>query len=146
MSGRLSKEDTTSVGGQFGRGGVGGRASCSLEARKFQAALPAIRSQNAEIIGVSPQGPTDHAQFCSSLGLEFPLVSDSDGVLAKAYGAQQEVPLFGTFTVSVAHPRERLWTGCRVDVLRCCPSFSPSRRTARPTSSTPRTSSGGRIR
>ena len=41
----------------------------------------------AEVIGISADSVDDHESFCESEGLSFPLLSDPDGVVSKAYGS-----------------------------------------------------------
>jgi len=38
-------------------------------------------------VGISADSVDDHASFCESEGLSFPLLSDSDGTVSKAYGS-----------------------------------------------------------
>lgn len=73
-------------------------AGCTTEAVNFQKSLAEIRGLDAEVIGVSPQDLTSHKGFISKLGLEFPLISDDGGELAKAFGAQIKIPVVGAFT------------------------------------------------
>ncbi|MDF5730275.1 MAG: peroxiredoxin, partial [Rhizonema sp. PD38] len=49
--------------------------------------LPKYLGKNAQIIGVSVDDVNSHAEFCDSEGLKFPLLSDTDGAVSKAYGS-----------------------------------------------------------
>lgn len=60
---------------------------CTLEAQRFQRDLAAYKSRNAEIVGVSADDVASHEEFCESEALEFPLLSDMDGTVSKAYGS-----------------------------------------------------------
>jgi thioredoxin-dependent peroxiredoxin len=62
-------------------------SGCTLEARRFQQDLPKYIQKNAQIIGVSADDVNSHAEFCDSEGLKFPLLSDTDGKVSKAYGS-----------------------------------------------------------
>ena len=62
-------------------------SGCTLEARRFQQDLPKYLGKNAQIIGVSADDVNSHAEFCDSEGLKFPLLSDTNGAVSKAYGS-----------------------------------------------------------
>jgi thioredoxin-dependent peroxiredoxin len=60
---------------------------CTLEARGFQKDLMAFQAADAAVVGVSADDPDSHADFCSSEGLAFPLLSDPAGTVSRAYGS-----------------------------------------------------------
>jgi thioredoxin-dependent peroxiredoxin len=60
---------------------------CTLEARKFQQDLPKYIARNTQILGISADDVDSHSEFCDSEGLKFPLLSDVDGTVSKAYGS-----------------------------------------------------------
>jgi peroxiredoxin Q/BCP len=60
---------------------------CTKEACKFRDNLPEIRALNAQVLGVSVDNAESHARFAEKYQLPFPLLSDGDGAVAKAYGA-----------------------------------------------------------
>lgn len=60
---------------------------CTLEARRFQQDLEKYQQHNTQVIGVSADSIDSHAKFCDSEGLKFPLLSDTDGKISKAYGS-----------------------------------------------------------
>lgn len=60
---------------------------CTLEAQRFQRDLAEYKARNAEIVGVSADDVASHEEFCESEALEFPLLSDVDGAVSKAYGS-----------------------------------------------------------
>jgi peroxiredoxin Q/BCP len=62
-------------------------SGCTIEARRFQQDLPKYAQKNAQIIGVSADDVDSHAEFCDSEGLVFPLLSDTNGAVSKAYGS-----------------------------------------------------------
>ncbi|MEM6435520.1 MAG: peroxiredoxin [Cyanobacteria bacterium P01_D01_bin.115] len=64
-----------------------GTSGCTLEARRFQENRPEFQTLNAEIIGVSVDDVSSHESFCAAEGIEFPLLSDQDGSVSKAYGS-----------------------------------------------------------
>ncbi len=60
---------------------------CTIEARGFEALHKEFSAVNTEVIGISADSVDDHEEFCDSEGLSFPLLSDPDGVVSKAYGS-----------------------------------------------------------
>ncbi len=60
---------------------------CTIEARGFQRDLAQFHAAGAEIVGISADDPESHADFCSSEGLVFPLLSDPGGAVSRAYGS-----------------------------------------------------------
>lgn len=62
-------------------------SGCTLEAQRFQRDLPEYIQRNTQILGVSADSVDSHAEFCDSEGLKFPLLSDPDGAVSKAYGS-----------------------------------------------------------
>lgn len=62
-------------------------SGCTLEAQRFQQDLPQYISRNTQVLGVSADDVDSHADFCDAEGLKFPLLSDTDGSVSKAYGS-----------------------------------------------------------
>ena len=62
-------------------------SGCTLEARGFQRALADFQAAGAAVVGISADGPEDHAAFCSSEGLAYPLLSDPGGTVSRRYGS-----------------------------------------------------------
>ncbi|MGA2572335.1 MAG: peroxiredoxin [Terracidiphilus sp.] len=60
---------------------------CTIEAHKFQDALPQFEARNAVILGVSVDSPDSHKQFCAKDGLTFHLLADTDHKVVSAYGS-----------------------------------------------------------
>jgi peroxiredoxin Q/BCP len=56
------------------------------EAIDFRDAALKLRQQGIQIIGVSTDAPEAHREFAASLRLPFPLLSDPNGNLARAFG------------------------------------------------------------
>lgn len=59
---------------------------CSVEAQRFEAAVPAFEGLGAEVIGVSTDTEARQASFRDSCTLSFPLLPDSDRSVCRAYG------------------------------------------------------------
>jgi peroxiredoxin Q/BCP len=51
--------------------------------------LPELRARHAEVVGVSSDEFDRQCEFARSLSLEFPLIADPDGSIAKRYGAKR---------------------------------------------------------
>lgn len=60
---------------------------CTLEAQRFQRDLPEYEARNTQILGVSADDVDSHAEFCDAESLVFPLLSDPDGEVSRAYGS-----------------------------------------------------------
>jgi peroxiredoxin Q/BCP len=58
---------------------------CTLEARGFQRDLEQFHQLNAEVVGISADDLAEHASFCDSEGLVFPLLSDPGGAVSQIY-------------------------------------------------------------
>ena len=59
---------------------------CSIEAQRFEQALPEFRRLNAQVIGVSTDTEARQAKFREKCDLSFPLIPDGDKVIGRAYG------------------------------------------------------------
>jgi thioredoxin-dependent peroxiredoxin len=59
---------------------------CSIEANKFEQALPEFQGLGATVIGVSTDSSASHTKFRESCNLTFPLLPDTDKTISKAYG------------------------------------------------------------
>ena len=68
---------------------------CTTEGRDFQALLNDFRKLGADVLGVSEDSVKTHAKFCTKQGFEFPLVSDADERLCRAFGVIQPKKLYG---------------------------------------------------
>lgn len=60
---------------------------CTIEAHKFQDALPQFEAKNAVILGVSVDSTDSHKQFCTKDGLTFHLLADTDHKVVSQYGS-----------------------------------------------------------
>jgi peroxiredoxin Q/BCP len=60
---------------------------CTKEACNFRDSIKEIRALGAEVVGVSTDSIRSHQKFTTKYGLNFPLLSDSEGVLGTKLGA-----------------------------------------------------------
>jgi peroxiredoxin Q/BCP len=62
-------------------------SGCTVEAHNFQRDLSKYEAANAAIVGVSVDSVDSHKSFCTKEGLNFKLLADPDGKVAKEYGS-----------------------------------------------------------
>jgi peroxiredoxin Q/BCP len=70
---------------------------CTIEAHKFQDALPQFDAKNAVILGVSVDTVDSHKQFCTKDSLTFHLLANPDHKVVSAYGS---LGAFGPMTIA----------------------------------------------
>jgi peroxiredoxin Q/BCP len=68
---------------------------CTREAQGFRDALPKLKKKNAVVLGVSRDSVKSHCGFRDKYDLNFPLLSDPDGKVTRAYGAWGEKNMYG---------------------------------------------------
>ncbi|MFT7235570.1 MAG: peroxiredoxin Q/BCP [Methylophagaceae bacterium] len=60
---------------------------CTTEACAFRDEYKVISELNTQVLGVSVDDQKSHADFAKKYSLPFPLLADTDGLVAKSYGA-----------------------------------------------------------
>ncbi len=65
---------------------------CDLQFRALQARLPEIQALGASLVGISPQVPDESLSQSERQGLEFPVLSDQDALVAAQFGVAWKVP------------------------------------------------------
>jgi peroxiredoxin Q/BCP len=68
---------------------------CTREACGFQAARPRLARAQAVVLGVSRDSAASHRRFAEKFHLTFPLLSDPDAAVCKAYGVYKQKSLYG---------------------------------------------------
>jgi thioredoxin-dependent peroxiredoxin len=68
---------------------------CTRQACAFQDNLGAVESRGAVVLGVSRDSLKSHEKFKTKYNLRFPLLSDPDGAVHRAYGAWGMKTLYG---------------------------------------------------
>ena len=89
-------------------------SGCTLEARGFQRDLQAFAAAGCQVIGISADDPDQHASFCGSEGLTYPLLSDPGGTVSRAYGSW--IPPFSqrhTFLIDPQGVLQARWSAVR---------------------------------
>jgi peroxiredoxin Q/BCP len=62
---------------------------CTREACSFRDSHSAFERLNAEVVGISGDGPSTHERFARTEHLPFILLSDSHGSMRRAYGVKR---------------------------------------------------------
>ncbi|ASR43992.1 peroxiredoxin [Luteimonas sp. RC10] len=68
---------------------------CTTEGLDFNALLPRLRALGADVLGVSRDSVRAHDNFCAKQGFAFPLVSDADEALCRAFDVIREKTMYG---------------------------------------------------
>jgi peroxiredoxin Q/BCP len=63
---------------------------CTKEACGFRDRVSDLKKDNVEVIGVSFDSGDSHQKFISKFNLNFPLLADTDGKIADAYGVRMQ--------------------------------------------------------
>ncbi len=96
---------------------------CTTEGLDFNALLPKFKRLGATVLGVSRDSVKSHDNFCAKQGFRFPLVSDADEKLCKAFDVIHEKNMYGRKVLGVVRstfllsPDQRLaaeWRGVKV--------------------------------
>ena len=74
---------------------------CTMEACGFRDVLPDVSSAGAVVLGISRDDSGSHVRFKEKYRLNFPLLSDPDGEVHRAYGAWGEKMMYGKKTEGV---------------------------------------------
>lgn len=76
-------------------------SGCTVEATEFTGLYPRFRKLGAEIVGVSRDSLRAHEKFVNKVGIPYPLVSDEDEVLCRAFDVLREKSLYGRKYVGI---------------------------------------------
>jgi thioredoxin-dependent peroxiredoxin len=63
---------------------------CTKEACGLRDRMGDLKKDNVEVVGVSFDSSDSHQKFISKFSLNFPLLADTDGKIADAYGVRME--------------------------------------------------------
>ncbi len=74
---------------------------CTTEGLDFNALLPEFPKLNASVLGVSRDSVKSHDSFCAKQGFSFPLVSDADEALCRAFDVIHEKNMYGRKVLGV---------------------------------------------
>ena len=96
---------------------------CTLEGRDFSALYPQFVALDTQVVGVSRDSVASHTKFSCAQGLAFPLISDSDAVLCRAFDVLQPKVMYGrsvvglvrsTFVLDQDQRVQRSWRNVKV--------------------------------
>lgn len=68
---------------------------CTKEACGFRDVSPSVKKAGAVVLGVSLDGQASHQKFAAKFDLPFPLLSDEDAKVSKAYGVYKKKNMYG---------------------------------------------------
>ena len=97
---------------------------CTREACDFRDRHAALNGSGAVVLGVSKDSLKSHDNFREKQSLPFPLLTDEDNAVAKAYGAYGEKTSYGktsvgtirsTFLIDEKGVIARIWSPVKVD-------------------------------
>jgi thioredoxin-dependent peroxiredoxin len=96
---------------------------CTTEGLEFNALLSKFAKLDCDVFGVSRDSIKSHQNFCAKQGFEFPLVSDADEALCKAFDVIHEKNMYGkkvlgivrsTFLIAPGGTLAAEWRGVKV--------------------------------
>lgn len=97
---------------------------CTKEACEFRDSLATIKKAGAVVLGVSMDGRDSHQKFIAKYGLPFPLLSDEEATVSKAYGVYKQKNMYGkkywgiersTFVIDPAGKLKAVFRKVKVD-------------------------------
>jgi peroxiredoxin Q/BCP len=78
-----------------------GTPGCTTEACDFRDNINSLKSAGYQVLGISKDAPSALVKFAAEQGLNFPLLSDVDLTVHKAYAAYGEKSLYGKTVTGV---------------------------------------------
>jgi thioredoxin-dependent peroxiredoxin len=88
---------------------------CTKQACDFRDSRNDLSDAGFAVLGISPDPPAKLARFAAKEGLTFPLLSDPDRVVLRAYGAYGEKMLYGKKSVGVIRSTFVIGTDGRIE-------------------------------
>ena len=98
-------------------------SGCTIESQDFRDHHKKFKTKNCAIVGVSRDSIKSHKSFQEKESLNFPLISDPDEIMCKAYGVMKEKSMYGrkymgiersTFLISPDGKIIKEWRGVKV--------------------------------
>lgn len=90
---------------------------CTVEACEFRDSIRKIESEDAVVLGVSPDGEASHRKFIEKFKLPFLLLSDEDKAVCKSYGVWVKKSMYGREYMGVARTTFVIGTDGRVEKI-----------------------------
>lgn len=97
---------------------------CTLEAQSFRDRLPQFEAKGVAVVGISPDSSKDQKKFCDKHSLNFPLLADEGGEVARLFGVWGEKKMYGrtyfgvhrtTFVIGPDGVIERVFPNVKVE-------------------------------
>ena len=97
---------------------------CTKESCDYPDAFTPIKKAGAVVLGVSLDGKESHQKFIKKFDLPFPLLSDEEAIVSKAYGCYKEKNMYGrkywgiersTFVIDKAGKLKAIFRKVKVD-------------------------------
>jgi len=97
---------------------------CTTEACSFRDHARQIRALDAQVAGISADSSASHAKFAAKYELKFPLLSDPENRVTRAYGVYKKKSLYGrefmgiersTFIIDRAGTIRKVFAKVKVD-------------------------------
>ena len=99
-------------------------SGCTREACSFRDNIKAVEKKNAVVIGVSTDSIESHKKFSGKYDLPFPLLSDAEKKMVRAYGVWKQKSMYGkkywgiertTFTIDAKGTITHIFPKVKVD-------------------------------
>jgi peroxiredoxin Q/BCP len=74
---------------------------CTKEACAFRDRLSEIKQLGAVVLGISADDVASHKKFAEKFSLNFPLLADTDHVIAEKFGAWREKNMYGKISLGI---------------------------------------------
>ena len=74
---------------------------CTKQACGFRDSFPTVETNNAMVLGISPDPIEDLKKWKNKMGFQYPLLSDIDHAVMEAWGAWGEKTSYGRTTIGV---------------------------------------------
>lgn len=81
---------------------------CTAQACAFRDSYADFKQYNAKIFGISADSDQSHDGFKNQHSLPFPLISDKNGIIAKAFGVKKTLGLLSTRVTFVIGPQRQI--------------------------------------
>jgi peroxiredoxin Q/BCP len=70
-------------------------SGCTAEACDFRDSYSRLKKKGVVLLGVSPDSEKSHQKFKTKYELPFPLIADTEKIIANAFGVWQEKSMYG---------------------------------------------------
>lgn len=82
-----------------------GSFGCTAEACEFRDSFADFKAAGAQVLGISSDGVESHRNFAQALNLPYPILSDQDEAVRKAWGVPKSMGLIRSRVTFVVDPQ-----------------------------------------